>query len=383
MSNQPKLIVSPVGISLLLNYASQIRQDSDLRKQFLLHSNDKNLPQELAGQVEELFGEILTCLIDANVETRRKLSAELNGLYGLFPNGQFSKSDMHLLIATDTELGQTTARILDEFLREHGVRNIQIICPPGLQTEDEVQFRRAIRELFADLESILPEYKNKVYQITFNLTGGFKSLYSYLSIVGMFYGDKIVYIFENGKLLSIPRLPLKIDDSQLRQPEQAVQLALLAAGHIYRRSDIQLPGALWEEDEKGDVTISEWGQLIWDQVKNDILSKGLLLFPYLEYESTFRKDFEKATPEQRIRLQETLAKASKLLLEHQGNIKALKEHGGLQYDNYTNKSLPDGTPIGHFRINEGDRVTCIAVGGKLYLRHFGSHDYTESKEGVR
>nr|WP_290666870.1 putative CRISPR-associated protein [Ardenticatena sp.] len=378
-------IVSPVGISLFLNYVSNYVSDSDgvLRGNLIKHSNDQELPAELAGEVEELSEKILKDLVDANIQERRRLSAELNGIYGLFPDGQLPTRDSHLLIATDTELGTTAAKILKNFLRRNGVQDVQILSPEGLQSKDEIQFRRAIRDLFKQVQEIVQGYQNYNYNIIFNLVGGFKSLQSYLTISGMFYADKITYIFEGtNNLLTIPRLPLKVDDKKLRQPEYAVQLALLSAGYLYSRDEIRLPGALWEEDQNGDVTISAWGQLIWDQIKSDILSEELLEFPCLEYGKTFRDDFKKNTSK-RVALQETLAKVSKLLLENNGNPQALKKDGGLQYDNYTNKSLSDGTPIGHFRINQGDRVTCVARNGKLYLRYFGSHDHTERNEGIK
>jgi len=74
-------------------------------------------------------------------------------------------------------------------------------------------------------------------------------------------------------------------------------------------------------------------------------------------------------------LQETLAEASAFLLMYEGNPNALREYGWLQYDNYTNKHTRDGRPMGHFRITQGDRVSCTAEGGVLRLRHFGGHDY--------
>jgi hypothetical protein len=51
----------------------------------------------------------------------------------------------------------------------------------------------------------------------------------------------------------------------------------------------------------------------------------------------------------------------------------LKADPGLQYDNYTGKSR-EGQPIGHFRLDQGRRASCVSNGGHLFLRHFGSHD---------
>jgi len=73
--------------------------------------------------------------------------------------------------------------------------------------------------------------------------------------------------------------------------------------------------------------------------------------------------------------QETLAEASAFLLMYEGNPNVLREHGGLPYNNYTNKPTRDGRPIGHFRITQGDRVSCTDEDDVLRFRHFGAHDY--------
>jgi hypothetical protein len=43
-------------------------------------------------------------------------------------------------------------------------------------------------------------------------------------------------------------------------------------------------------------------------------------------------------------------------------------------DDYTNRKTPNGQPIGHFRLTQDRRVSCVAEGRMLRLRHFGNHD---------
>ena len=160
----------------------------------------------------------------------------------------------------------------------------------------------------------------------------------------------------------------------------ADKLAMLAAGDMFQRRQIaDVPGALLDVDEKGDSVISDWGMLIWNRMKNDLLSKRLLDFPHMSYAPSFLADFKKADRHLRISMQETLAKASVLLKEAAGNTSILKGRGWLQYDNYTGKRTSDKRPIGHFRINDGDRISCISDDGKLRLRHFGAHDAVNDK----
>ena len=375
-----RIIVSPVGISLFFNILN--RGETDLRRELNQHSNDRELPDEVAGKVEELTHRAVERLETGSVQDRRRLSAELNGLYGLYDNQLNAAGDVHILVATDTALGRKAAQTVENFLRTTaGVSNVQLVTPRGLNTANVTSFSQGIKELLNEFEQTIPGYKENNYEVIFNLTGGFKSLQGYLNIIGMFYADRLVYIFEGGQeLLNIPRLPLKIDEEKLM--EHASELARLAAGGIYSRSELKLPGALLDVDEQGDAALSDWGQLVWNRIKDRLLRDELLVFPYLEYENSFRKEFKSATPRARVQLQETLAKTSVLLEQNEGDLAPLKQDGGLQYDNYSNFRLPRGAPLGHFRIDRGNRVTCVHQGGKLYLRHFGSHDYTQRVEGV-
>lgn len=375
-----RVIVSPVGISLFLNTLN--RDETDLRRKLNQHSNDQELPDELAGIVEGLAHRAAERLETGNVEERRRLSAELNGLYGLYDNQLSANGDVHILVATDTALGVMAAQTVERFLRTTiGILNVQLVRPRGLNTASMTSFSQGVKEMLNEFEKTIPGYKESRYEVIFNLTGGFKSLQGYLNIIGMFYADRLVYIFEGGpELLNIPRLPLKIDEDKLR--EHASELARLAAGGDYPRSELNLPGALLNVNEQGNATISDWGQLIWNRIKKQLLQKELLVFPYLEYENSFRKDFDSAEAKARVQLQETLAKVSVLLEKSGGDLSSLKQDGGLKYDNYSGRKLPGGTPLGHFRIDRGNRVTCMYQGGKLYLRHFGSHDYTQSAEKV-
>ncbi len=381
MNTRNSLVISPVGISLFFNILNQ--DERELRRQLNQHSNDQELPSGLASTVDELAERASEKLRTGSVKERRRLSAELNGLYALYDDRLTANGDFHILVATDTALGKMAAQVVEKFLRDVlNLSNIDTVTPQGLNTASVSDFSRGIKELLNHFEQTIPGYVDSGYEVVFNLTGGFKSLQGYLNIIGMFYADRLVYIFERSEeLLTIPRLPLRVDEAKLSK--YADEMARLAAGGICPRSQLHLPGALLDVDESGDATLSDWGQLVWNRIKKDLLTENLLELPYLEYENSFEKEFKQADRPLRIKLQETLSKASVLLEEHNGDIAALKQDGGLQYDNYTGVQLRGGLPVGHFRIDGGNRVTCIYQGGKLYLRHFGSHDDTQRAEGIK
>ncbi len=370
MEMKKKLILSPVGISLLHN--SLEKEDDELRNSLSEYSNALQLPQEIQVKVDDLVQRATKKLQHGSVSERRKLSAELNSLYALYENDAHNTETFHILLKTDTALGEKSAEILEKFLREEWHSpNIISIPVEGLNTASLASFSRGIKNLLKEFDKTIPDFKEKGYEIIFNLTGGFKSLQGYLNIIGMFYADRLVYIFErSSELLTIPKLPIKIDEKKLYK--NATKLALLDEGVIFSHKELSIGDALLDIDEENNVSLSEWGQLAWYRVKRDIFSKELVEFPHIIYEQSFKKDFEK-TNELRVKMQETVARASAILIDKNGDITALKRDGGLKYDNYSSKKH-----IGHFRIDRGNRVICNYKGEKLHLQHFGSHDYTES-----
>ena len=369
----PKFVLTTVGISLLLN--SLEREEEEWRRRLNQEANSRALPPEVGQKVASLRAKALDTLKKENIELSRRLSAELNGLYGLYDNQLGSaKGDMHYLIATDTALGSGAAEVVKDFLQAKKIP-VDIYTPSHLSSAEPQIFSTGIKDLMHWCEKIIPDYRQKGYQVIFNLTAAFKSLQGYLNIMGMFYADRIVYIFETGsQLLSIPRLPVRVDIGALR--EHRTELALMAQGYISPAEQTQgVPEGLLEIDDKGDASLSDWGALIWNQVRVQLLGEELLPFPRLQYADSFRKDFRQATAAERAELQETLAKVAGLLEDRKGDTACLKQDGGLRYDVFTNKKTEDDHSIGHFRVSQGRRVSCTTENGLLRLRHYGEHDF--------
>jgi putative CRISPR-associated protein (TIGR02619 family) len=349
-----KFVLSTVGISVLLNVLDA--SEEAWRQQLNRAANERQLADELAHKVDELVERAKALLCEGDVQKNRRLSAELNGLYGIYQgNLSAGKSDMHYLVATDTALGRKAADVICAFLRENGL-NVDVYVPDDLSTADPSTFSRGMKDLIHWCENTIPGYRDAGYRVVFNLTAAFKSLQGYLNIMGMFYADEMVYIFETGsQLLSIPRLPLQIDINALR--ESRMELAMMAQGHIFPFEQVaSIPDGLLEIDNQESATLSDWGALVWNRVRQDLLGGDLLPFPRLQYTDTFRRDFKDAARKDRAELQEVLAKVSGILEDNRGDTSALKRDGGLQYDVYTNKYTKDGRPIGHFRVSQSKLV---------------------------
>ena len=375
----PQLVLSTVGISLLLNGLLP-EEENEWKKRLNLATNTLVLEDAVASKVAELKQRAADRLQTMAVPERRRISAELNGLYGLY-EGQLDRArrDVLYLVTTDTAMGQATADVLCAFLRPYAAQ-VAIYVPPRLSTATRMHFADGMKALINWCEECVPGYQQQGYRVIFNLTGGFKSLQGYLNIIGMFYADEMIYIFETGSaVLAIPKLPIQIDYAGLRH--YSAELEMMNAGHLLGLDAVAgLPGAMIEIVTEHDIEyagLSTWGALIWNRARDAALSDDLLAFPRLRYSDRFRKEFQQADRRMRIELQGRLAKVSALLEDSQGDTSVLKRDGGLRYKDYIGH-VANGKPIGHFYINQGDRVSCVAERGGLLLRRFGPHTVNDN-----
>lgn len=375
-----RVIISTVGTSLLTN---QIDRNNNQEKDWygLLRDSANLKGEEIEN--EQIIEIILTLqerasnkLKTAKNQVIRRLSAELNGIYGIYQDKlERGKQDIHILIATDTEQGKVTAEIVEAYLQDKGISNTSIYSPQGLSTSSTTAFTTGIDDLIVWLKKNIKSYQEQGYKICFNLVGGFKSLQGYLNTIGMFYADEIIYIFEGvgAELITIPRLPISIDRHALKP--HLVNLALLNAGAALSPREARgIPEALIAEIDN-QITLSTWGNLIWEECKDEFLSASLLDFPRLEYRDTFLSDYNQIKiPQERIKLQESLAKVSRILKESNGDTTELTRTG-LKYSPY--ETVPN---IDHFRINSSLRVSCQIIEGNLSLRYYGTHDRVQGTE---
>jgi putative CRISPR-associated protein (TIGR02619 family) len=374
-----RLVISTVGTSLLTNQIdTEFEPDWTKDLQNTAHLTEDEIKfypdPEVARTISTLKSRAETKLSEGNILEIRETSAELNGIYGLYGDKiEQGKEDIHWLIATDTAQGQTTAKIVEKFIKSKELVNTSIYTPPGLSTANTKKFSEGIDDLLVWLRKQIKSLKG--YTVYFNLVGSFKSLQGYMNTIGMFYANEIIYIFEGkqSELITIPRLPIKVDESLL-QPH-AAKLARMDAGAGLSSSDVvSIPEALIGDCD-GKKVLSTWGQLIWNECKEKLLSQELLEFPRLQYADTFRADYNKINNEkEKAELQQDLAKVSNFLNESNGDTKIL----GKPFDYYPYQGLDK---VDHFRVNRSLRISCkVVAGGNLSLRFYGTHNHVERSE---
>ncbi|UNC93177.1 hypothetical protein [Candidatus Contubernalis alkaliaceticus] len=374
----PCAIISSLGTSLLTNFAT-----NGVKKIVHLTANSKSgeIQKEQIRIIEELRIKVESRLKESKPQVFRKYSAELNGIYGYYEvsglKDESLERDVHFLIASDTYQGQLTGKLIMNHLKCTGFKHVEIITPEGFNTKNTKNFKNGVSKIVKWCESTVSPYRESRYHIVFNLVGGFKSLQGYLNTLGMFYADEIIYIFDGvgSDLIRIPRLPVKMDEFPVLR-EQAVLFALMEHGYFACKNEVQGIPELMLEDDGDCYTLDPVGLLLWERNKVEILgSSELLSFPGLLMQDSFSKDFNSVKEnKKKAVIQNDLAKAS-LLFKEKG-LAGLRSDGGFLYETYKNVK----GNVGHFRLDQDWRISCLPDGDILRLRHVGNHDYVNNME---
>jgi putative CRISPR-associated protein (TIGR02619 family) len=279
-------ILSPCGTSLLTNLAD--KRQSELARRYANIKEIADISSEDAECLRMLVQAAKERISDATVQEAARYSAELNGIIKLFNGTTPTGNNHHLLLCTDTWLGEQTASLVSDWLSLHG-QTVEIKRQIDLQTGDIDSFQCALSDLVCWCDDTIPGYRAAQYRIVFNLTGGFKSVQGFLMILATFYADETVYVFESSnQLLRIPRLPVRMDAGE------AVRSNLIT----FRRLALQLSVATGAMPEiflmkLGDQhALSQWGELVWAQTRPRLYAEKLLPSP--DSRIIFSQSFEKS-----------------------------------------------------------------------------------------
>ena len=284
-----RFILSPCGTSLLTNQV-----DKSEKKLVFKYANEKckkDIPAQDRARLEALMTKAQTALLQvSNYEMAARMSAELNGIIQVYGGKIDSKGDFHLLLSTDTWLGEQAARMVCKWLKQHGLC-ADIHRQGGLQTRDIEAFQKALSYLVKKLSDEIPSFSQNGYTIIFNLTGGFKSVQGFLQGIANFYADETVYIFEtSSELLRIPKLPVRMDAKSVIKDRLDVFRKLALGIKVPVTALKEIPETLLLKTN-GAISLSPWGELMWEQYKQEIYGERLLPPPLnkIRYSHTFNK----------------------------------------------------------------------------------------------
>ncbi len=271
---QPKqnFILSPCGTSLLTHRASEeerqlINKFSNAKSKEDTASNAEKLQQILERQRQKLS------IADPNHVWR--LSAELNAIVKLYGGNLYNGArDYHVLLCTDTWLGEQAAEAVGEWMRGKGLNNVEVKRQTDLQTADVTCFQVALAEIVQWCEETLPVWQQSGYHIIFNLTGGFKSVQGFLQTLAMFYADESVYIFESADLLRIPRIPIQINAEEILE-KFVKEFRRMANKLLVPEFDVSAIPQTMLMIFDGQATLSPWGEIVWQRSWKSLYERKL------------------------------------------------------------------------------------------------------------
>src|SRR5690606_18162257 len=142
------LLVSTCGTSLLTNGAS-----TEDRAWLTKIANDVEVD---AARLMPIVSARREGLKAADEPTRRKMSAELNGIGAVFDRYK-PKQLFHVLVHTDTALGKATAGLVQDALGKQTL----LVSAGGLRTNSLALFRAALAELTRDLDELVRSCREK------------------------------------------------------------------------------------------------------------------------------------------------------------------------------------------------------------------------------
>lgn len=358
-----RYILTTCGLSILTNglkgsdisgeiYKNANKKEEEIDKDFLKRFNTEY--EKLSHKVKNFSEEEL-----------KNLSAEINAL-STFYNGKFSNKDYHEILYTDTFLGKKASELLQDILRNKNC-NVHNFSIPDLKVSSVEEFHISLSDAVRDISKNLEDFKRKNYEIIFNLTGGFKGVNSFLHTMGALYADNIIYIFEkSNELMSIPKLPIKIDEDVIDKYFDT-----------FRKLELGIPVPS-EEVEKihktlvlkigNEYGLSTWGEMIWEKAKNERYSKKL--YPpstdKIRYSDSFKKAAEKLQPNRMLELNKKIDDLTEYLLKK-------TNPDSLSFKKLSGKPKHISTHEFYINSDEAKRCYCHFENDILVLDEYGEH----------
>lgn len=290
------LLLSTCGTSLLGHCAPADR--AWLQK----HANARDIDPARLAELRRQCDDHL----EAAGPVAYKLSAELSSIAAVrrrWPKARIQ----HLLVHTDTDLGELAAELVAQVLEAAG-DVVEPVTAGGLRTDDRRDFRAALALLTQRIEVRTEDWRRSGSPVLFNLTGGFKSLNSYLQTLGMLLADRCLFLFEGAtELMEIPRLPIRFDAAAVVREHFRV-FRRLAHGYPVSVAEAQgVPESLLMEVD-GVVDLNEWGQVVWGRASVVLYVEALPqpLSPSVVVADAVRRAFDKLESEEKRKVVDAL-----------------------------------------------------------------------------
>lgn len=272
-----KKVITPVGLSLFNNFFKH-NSNCSLKDDFEGFKGDAN--HLYTADEYEKYKDDLQALKKAVFDfavSHGQVTAEMSSLVKI---QAIVKDDLEIyLLSTDTILSFLTAKILkDVFIEKYSqqspsmkVKKIEAV--KGLRVEKRKTFEQeGVVGLINMIDNMAEGYYGNVI---FNMTGGYKAIIPYLTIMAQINSVPLYYTFEDTEgmkeeLLRIPQAPIDIKWELFE--EYWEQFSLLEGGDIRQKSEFTYPfleqtQSSCLEIDGNDVALNPLGAIFWNSYK--------------------------------------------------------------------------------------------------------------------
>lgn len=213
MSKSPRTIICTVGTSIS-NGCKSIQS---------YHQRTSSWNEDVSALRSEIESRLVPIL--ASDEMFVRACAEIHSLHRL----ACSPSDEVILLTSDTAEGMACGTILKSTIQQiFGVENVSLTRVQGLQARDGERLKKqGIPNLINFVAPILQDPQRRYSGgVVLNPTGGFKGVVPFMTVLGMLYGARVVYMFEfSNQLVTLPPLPVTLDPEIFERARPALEWA--------------------------------------------------------------------------------------------------------------------------------------------------------------
>lgn len=271
-----KTIITTVGTSIFTNYFDKEKnRDISMSKK----EHYEKLKDKRYSEWENYKSRIdrLKPAISSWVKENKNASAEIKSILKL--KDVYKDIRVHF-IATDTILSPLSIEVMGEYLIEKDIetdfdRDKDII--EGLRISNADDFRKnGTVNLVNRVNYIIDAnfYKN----VILNITGGYKAVIPYMTVMGQINNIPIYYIFEDtDELIQIPQAPIDIKWEIFEKYAGVLyelEKGILGNWEGYKNKNKigdALSGCIWEEDDMAELNAI--GKMFWEKYKTFFLVK--------------------------------------------------------------------------------------------------------------
>ncbi len=266
-------IITTVGTSLLDNLGLEFK---DLNRGYYRYKDRrKKEVEKIIKNLKEKMDEF-NC---AEIDTLKKIIEK-------YPHETFEI----ILIATDTLKGYIVAEVLKEYFKNNNfdgkiekVNFSEDNVIEGLNVEDGDSFvKDGLLNLFDFLKNFGEENLG-MNNVLFNISGGYKGVIPFLTIIAQIYRVPLFYTYEKSEvLITIPQLPINIDWSVfikyrdlIEKLKNGMELNESFYNFKLKNGYLDFPDIIYEVEDNGMylVSLSPIGEWLLEEFKKYLLVK--------------------------------------------------------------------------------------------------------------